>query len=358
MPYSLETELRDWVSEPVPGLMSSILFIPVLPAQFLSRNALSTPGWLSEVSFYFFPPFSIEQKELTRAVSIAFYSPIFETVQQKTASSYLAVLWQEDPFKAKWSIAARAYSGIRDRIGKPSAPLDLFLELVCPELGIIDTANYMQKMMWVLEADANGALKVRQPVVPDVDSFEVHIKHTLMTERNVVHFCAEKGYISLANAIAIAGPQQAAAAAAPVDQQGLLAADPVAQQGLLAGGPVLADATSQFLFKAVSDPRSAASEIFGFDVDQLLGPAQQSELSNLPAEAEAEAQAEAQAETQAETPYMWTGCQADLYNPAEGTFDFESLGNNYGTPIFDTGNIADAQSFETMFGEVIQDGFS
>ena len=48
---------------------------------------------------------------------------------------------------------------------------------------------------------------------------------------------------------------------------------------------------------------------------------------------------------------------ADLYNPAEGTFDFEGLGNNYGTPLFDTGNISNPQSFDAMFGEVIQDGF-
>jgi hypothetical protein len=53
-------------------------------------------------------------------------------------SSYLTILWIEDPFKAKRGILARAYSTIRDQVGKSSnALLDRFLALVCPELGMI-----------------------------------------------------------------------------------------------------------------------------------------------------------------------------------------------------------------------------
>lgn len=57
----------------------------------------------------------------------------------------------KDPFKAKWAIA-RACSAIHDKVGKPTAPLDRFLSPVCPQLGIIDTAQYLQELNSVVEA--------------------------------------------------------------------------------------------------------------------------------------------------------------------------------------------------------------
>jgi len=52
--------------------------------------------------------------------------------------------WLRDPFKAKWAIVARANSAIRDKVGKPRAPLDRFLSLVCPALDIIDIADFSE----------------------------------------------------------------------------------------------------------------------------------------------------------------------------------------------------------------------
>jgi hypothetical protein len=46
-------------------------------------------------------------------------SPVFASLQQKNASSYVTIMWLQDPFKAKWTIL----------VGKPKAPLDQFLIL-------------------------------------------------------------------------------------------------------------------------------------------------------------------------------------------------------------------------------------
>lgn len=47
-----------------------------------------------------------------------YYIPIFPWLQQKEMSGFITILWREDPFHAKWTIVARAYSIIRDRVGK------------------------------------------------------------------------------------------------------------------------------------------------------------------------------------------------------------------------------------------------
>ena len=246
-------------------------------------------------------------------------------------------MWSKDPFKAKWTIIACAYSAIRNSVGKLRAPLDRFLSLVCPEIGIIDTAQYLEKMCWVIERDLDGVISLTQTSVPDIASFEDHIKHTIMTERDVVHFCARKGYITMAVAAALAGPQTTASNANAASQQGLLATAPVIP-------PALPTATNAFLALTVTNPRAAAQQVLGFDIDELLGPARQSEAANLdPAPPQ--------------KPYEWTGCMADLYSPGEGSFNFEKLGDGYSTSLYDVGDISDPQSFERMFGEVTENGY-
>lgn len=55
----------------------------------------------------------------------SYYTVIFGQFQQKEISGFLTMLWQGDYFQAKWTIIARAYSEIRDQVGKvqPETPL-------------------------------------------------------------------------------------------------------------------------------------------------------------------------------------------------------------------------------------------
>jgi hypothetical protein len=307
----------------------STLSVAARCAQLSSRNVLSIHTWPFAVS-YISPPF-----QLIELTYLAFYSPIFKTLQQKNASSYLTTLWEEDPFKAKWCILARAYSAIRDQVGKSNAPLDRFLALVSPEFGIIAVKDYLQTMLWECEIDVDGVMKLKRTSAPDIASFDHRIQHTSMTDKDVVHLCARRLYITRSNAIAIAGRPGAA-------EHGLLASAPIIPVAPTA--PVAAlctPANNSFLLHAMTNPRRAASDVLGFDVDALLGPAEQSQAST-------------RSSPPPPAPIQWTGCLADIYNPFEGTFDFEAVTNNND---FDVGDISDPRSFDEMFGAVIQDGF-
>ena len=77
----------------------------------------------------------------------AYYAPIFVTFQQKDISGFLTRMWQADPFHAKWTIAAKAYSVIRDKVGKLRAPLDFFLNIVCPHIG---KTSHVDARQWPL----------------------------------------------------------------------------------------------------------------------------------------------------------------------------------------------------------------
>ena len=85
-----------------------------------------------------------------------YYAVAFPKYQQKDISGFLTNIWHSDPFKAKWSILAKSYSVIRDKQGKDNAPLDEFLSLAGPYIGIINPKDYLQIMGWEVAIDRAG----------------------------------------------------------------------------------------------------------------------------------------------------------------------------------------------------------
>lgn len=65
----------------------------------------------------------------------AYYSPLFTSLQQKDISGALTEMWAADPFHAKWTIVAKAYSVIRDQVGKVSTLLTNLDEVLTQRLG-------------------------------------------------------------------------------------------------------------------------------------------------------------------------------------------------------------------------------
>lgn len=196
-------------------------------------------------------------------------------MQQKEASAYLTTLWQKDLCKAKWQILARAYSTIRDAVGKENAPLDAFLAIATSEIGILEVDLYLVMMNWISEVTTDGSTSLRQTAVPDLATFPSNLKHVAMTEKDIIHAVAKKNYVSAAVATRIAGPD--------------------AGQGLLATAPMLsvvrraAPAVAQF--SDLEAPPDFSGAQGGGNIDSM-------------------------------TSYQWTGSMADLYNPAEGSLDF------------------------------------
>ena len=102
-------------------------------------------------------------------------------------------MWTEDPFKAKWSVIAKAYSTIRDYISKEEAPLDVFLALIAP-------ANYLAVMGWdiVYTEDQGVPLPAGPEQLARLPRFPPFSDHDL------IHFVARYHYLEPADAQAIA----------------------------------------------------------------------------------------------------------------------------------------------------------
>jgi hypothetical protein len=197
-------------------------------------------------------------------------------VQQKDVSSFLTTIWKNDPFKAKWTIIAKAYSSIRDVVGKQRASLLAFLTLVCPKIGIINAEDYF----WKMKVDGTKVLK--QTLFPDLSYFGSDILYTNMTPKDVIHFCAQMCYI----------PQQVANQIAWGDNfnpAGSLPRNQISQQSLLASCPVapqLEQSTSLF---GEGEAAVGSSPAYSPPVGSVLAAFS--------------------------VPLKWTGSMFDLYNP-------------------------------------------
>jgi hypothetical protein len=122
----------------------------------------------------------------------AFYTVIFSQWQQKEASPCLTRMWHEDPFHAKWAIVAKSYSVIRDQVGKAQAPLDHYLQLVCPIIGIIAPEEYLDKMGWNMHD--NDSKEIIRTVAPNFANFNAALRTTTMSADDLVRYCQEAGY--------------------------------------------------------------------------------------------------------------------------------------------------------------------
>lgn len=121
-----------------------------------------------------------------------YYSTIFLKFQQKEISGFLTVLWQADPFKAKWSIIAKSYSVIRNDQGKANAPLEKFLAINAPLIGIIEPAQYLEALNWEVAVDEVGQTVVRR----NGDSIDEQLFITNVSVNDVIRNSYDEGYFT------------------------------------------------------------------------------------------------------------------------------------------------------------------
>nr|AML61199.1 mating type protein MAT-1 [Curvularia lunata] len=82
--------------------------------------------------------------------------PAFKQWPMKKLSNLISLLWDADPNKSLWSLMAKAWSNIRDQVGKDQAPLDEFFGLICPHLELPDPASYLDLHGWTLVVNQEG----------------------------------------------------------------------------------------------------------------------------------------------------------------------------------------------------------
>lgn len=117
---------------------------------------------------------------------------------QKVISGFLTHLWQADPTKAKWAILAKAYSEIRDKIGKKRAPLPPFLAINAPFVGVIDPDDYLRILGWEL-IDRDGQTILRRAARPDGAVYEISMITTNASVEDVISNSYHHGYINQEN---------------------------------------------------------------------------------------------------------------------------------------------------------------
>ncbi|KAF2838980.1 hypothetical protein M501DRAFT_1003507 [Patellaria atrata CBS 101060] len=113
--------------------------------------------------------------------------------KQMDASAFIRCLWRSDPTKNKWAIIAKAYSEIRDTVGRVNIDLKEFLDLVCPELGLVPADAYLEVFGWVTQEN-DGVRTVHRVANFDATSLHPDILYTNKTSTDLVHFCEQKGF--------------------------------------------------------------------------------------------------------------------------------------------------------------------
>lgn len=136
---------------------------------------------------------------------------------QKVISGFLTHLWQADPTKAKWAILAKAYSELRDKVGKKRAPLPPFLAINAPFVGIVDPDDYLRVHGWELIERAEQTI-LRRAARPDGAVYGISMLTTNASVEDVIRNSFHNGYINEDNSgfDALSGGMSLIMAAAPV----------------------------------------------------------------------------------------------------------------------------------------------
>ena len=106
-------------------------------------------------------------------------------------------LWQADPFKAKWSILAKAYSLIRDTLGKEQAPLDRFLAVNSSFIGIVTPENYLAILGWDITVREDGQLQLHRVPGFQVSNLDNNLFTTNFSVDDIIQHCHDCQYITL-----------------------------------------------------------------------------------------------------------------------------------------------------------------
>ncbi|KAL2866006.1 mating-type protein MAT alpha 1-domain-containing protein [Aspergillus lucknowensis] len=122
----------------------------------------------------------------------SFYSVIFPDLTQKAKSGILRFLWQNDPFKAKWTILAKAYSIVRDE-HDAEVTLESFLTLNAELIGILEPVRYLDAMGWELTDNGNQQYtmaRIKSPVATEAEL------STNCSVDDLIKHCYAAGYVT------------------------------------------------------------------------------------------------------------------------------------------------------------------
>ncbi|KAF2260600.1 hypothetical protein CC78DRAFT_589508, partial [Lojkania enalia] len=120
--------------------------------------------------------------------------PAFKPWPMKKLSNPIGVMWDKDPNKPLWSLLAKAWSIIRDQIGKEKAPLHQFFRIICPHLSMPPPETYLERRGWEFVINADGAPGlIRDPTLTS-ESLDDGVAATALSIEDIISYCQSMGY--------------------------------------------------------------------------------------------------------------------------------------------------------------------
>lgn len=112
----------------------------------------------------------------------------------KKLSNPMGVMWEADPNKSLWSLMTKAWSVIRDQIGKDKAPLDQFFRIICPYLNIPLPETYLDCCGWTLNTDDEGTPTLSREFTPSPGAMSAGIADMAISVEDIINYCQSMGY--------------------------------------------------------------------------------------------------------------------------------------------------------------------
>ena len=233
---------------------------------------------------------------------------------------------------------AKTYTMIKDKVGKRAAPLDTFLRLSCPKMGIIAVGDYLEMLNWVVTYE-NGDLTVNQVGRPNLATFDRNILCCSLNHIDLLQFVLDSKYLQEVDGVI-------------QDMQNY-------GTHMLVCAPTMTpdEAQKAFLSAISNDPKAVAAQIFGLDVNHIFleissntYPDADTRPYELPILANTK-RTPTQQPQQMMGPYPWTGSMSELYKPNEMQLDFEAIMEMDEWMVTDISNPVDMDNFlETAGG--------
>lgn len=120
--------------------------------------------------------------------------PVLKPWPMKKVSNLMGVMWEEDPNKSLWSLMAKAWSIIRDQVGKDNAPLNQFFQIMCPCLSIPPPEVYLEFCGWTLGIDKDGNPAVSKPASQRPKPLGTGIAAMGISVDDIIKRCQYVGY--------------------------------------------------------------------------------------------------------------------------------------------------------------------
>ncbi|KAF2021740.1 mating-type protein MAT alpha 1, partial [Aaosphaeria arxii CBS 175.79] len=119
----------------------------------------------------------------------------FKPWPMKKLSNSLGKMWELDLNKPLWSMMAKAWSLIRDQIGKDNASLTEFLNIVCPYLNIPPCKDYLDLFQWEVNISDEGLPVVRRdPEAPIQKDRASGTAPKTLSVKDIIEHCQMSGY--------------------------------------------------------------------------------------------------------------------------------------------------------------------